>query len=930
MAAGYGAVVAIGAGRGGPRRSGSGVAAQVFVGRDAELDAMLACAAEAAGGRARVVWVEGEAGEGKTTLVRQVLGRLPDGFTVVRAEADELASDIPYAVAAQLGPVRATEAFRAGLELLDAFSRRQKKGPVAVLVEDLHWADLPSRQALLAAARRLGDDRVLLLVTSRLTPQAGDGWERFADDQDRCLRITLGALSAPEVASLALGLGVRLTRGDAERLHAHTGGHALHVTALLREVDRARLTSLDGGLPAPRSLASMTVARIAEEPAPARDLAAALAVLNQQVPLAVAARVAGISQPSAALDRLLATGLVTWRPSQAGTPTGFAHPLYQVAVYDDLSPTRRQALHRAAAGQTSGGAALAHRIAAADGTDDALAAEVEASARAELARGAKGAAAAWLLWASSLSTPGRDAERRLLEAADLLIADGQAARAAGLRDRAEACAPGLLRDLVLGQLAWTRGDIEAAERFGADLVAAADVADSGDQTAARALATVSMLNIGLGRPDDAVVLAEWALARDSRDPDTDANAWLALAYGEGFRRSARAGLDRLAPRLPQDAASIPEADTGLLVTRGVLEDAAGQTGAVIADLRVAVRRAHQGAGGRLARACVHLAHALSHAGEWDQAIVQAHVGLSLTAGETWGWLEARAEICLGMVRASRGEFTRAGEHLARAQALTAGFRPDEITVALAMGEASVARARGEPGQVAAVLAPLCDLIEGPTQYRMTALIWWVWLVAALTESGDVQAAQEQLTRLDQAASRLDLDLRARLTGLRARLAAARGDASAAQALFGEAASLLGGDDPLLDRALLHHAYGQFLLGHGDHQAALGQLTAAHGLLAGLGAAPYLRRIEADLAAAGAAPSAQSAPREADSVAALTERERDVVTLACTGLTNREIAAELYVSQKAVEYHLGNVFGKLGISSRRELRGVLSAAAAVAG
>ena len=145
-----------------------------------------------------MAWVEGEAGAGKTTLVRQLLARLPAGFTVVRAEADELASDIPYAVAAQLGPVRAAEPFRAGLELLNAFSRRQKRGPVAVLVEDLHWADLASRQALLAAGRRLGDDRVLLLVTSRPAAQAGDGWERFAGDQERCLRITLGALSAQE------------------------------------------------------------------------------------------------------------------------------------------------------------------------------------------------------------------------------------------------------------------------------------------------------------------------------------------------------------------------------------------------------------------------------------------------------------------------------------------------------------------------------------------------------------------------------------------------------------------------------------------------------------------------------------------------------------------------------------------------------------
>ena len=126
--------------------------------------------------------------------------------------------------------------FAAGLALLDRFGQTQGSGPTVVVVEDLHWADRESRLALLTAAQRLDRDAVVMVVTSR--PDAGrdDGWDRFCVDDSRCRRLVLGGLGPEDVAEMGRHAGVSLTRGAAERLHAHTGGHPLYVRTLLREV----------------------------------------------------------------------------------------------------------------------------------------------------------------------------------------------------------------------------------------------------------------------------------------------------------------------------------------------------------------------------------------------------------------------------------------------------------------------------------------------------------------------------------------------------------------------------------------------------------------------------------------------------------------------------------------------------------------------
>ncbi|MBV9919450.1 MAG: AAA family ATPase, partial [Pseudonocardia sp.] len=431
-----------------------------FVGREAQLAALRSCAEDAEAGRARLVWIEGEAGAGKTALLDRAVDLLPATFTLVRAEADELGADVPFGLVTQLERLEATAPFAAGLELVNRWAQDDR--PVAVVVEDLHWADTPSRETLLTAVRRLSRDRVLVIVTSR--PGAdGDGWERVRLDPRRCTRIEVDALTVEEVASLAAAFGVQLPRRAAERLHRHTGGHALYVRTLLAELEPARLADGDGELPAPRSLATTLIARLAVLPRPARDLAMGLAVIGRPAPLALVGAIAGVPDPTAALESLLAAGLVTWRTGP-DAELRFGHPLYRAAVADDLSPTRGRELHRAAAELLGGAEALAHRMAATDGFDAELSAELADAAQRELDVGARERAARYWLWASAVEPVRERAERFLLDAVQELVEDGRPVRAAALRERVEACADSPRRELVRGMLDHAAGRGEAAAR----------------------------------------------------------------------------------------------------------------------------------------------------------------------------------------------------------------------------------------------------------------------------------------------------------------------------------------------------------------------------------------------------------------------------------------------------------------------------------
>src|SRR6185369_14910225 len=168
-----------------------------------------------------------DAGYGKTALVRHVIASMPPEFIVLSAEADELSRELPFGVVAQLGVATTSGSFAAGLELLRIAGERTDHRPVLIVVEDLHWADIGSREALVAMARRLETECVALMATSR-PGSTGDGWDRLIQDESRCRTIRLGLISEEHVGQWADRLGIALSSAQAARLHRHTGGHPLY------------------------------------------------------------------------------------------------------------------------------------------------------------------------------------------------------------------------------------------------------------------------------------------------------------------------------------------------------------------------------------------------------------------------------------------------------------------------------------------------------------------------------------------------------------------------------------------------------------------------------------------------------------------------------------------------------------------------------
>ena len=196
---------------------------------------------------------------------------------------------------------------------------------------------------------------------------------------------------------------------------------------------------------------------------------------------------------------------------------------------------------------------------------------------------------------------------------------------------------------------------------------------------------------------------------------------------------------------------------------------------------------------------------------------------------------------------------------------------------------------------------------------MAVVAWRPILVEGLIGTDEILDAATELDILQRHVDETGMNIGGQVTGQRARLAAAKGDPDEAGRLFRLAIETIRPDDPLVDRALLRHHYGRLLHARGNRRDAVEYLRAAHEMFAGVGAEPYRLAVADDLAACGIRTATKQSPLD------FTEREQDVVALVRKGLTNKEIAAEMYVSEKAVEYHLRNVYGKLGITSRRELR-----------
>jgi ATP/maltotriose-dependent transcriptional regulator MalT len=361
-------------------------------------------------------------------------------------------------------------------------------------------------------------------------------------------------------------------------------------------------------------------------------------------------------------------------------------------------------------------------------------------------------------------------------------------------------------------------------------------------------------------------------------------------------------------------------ETDALIMRGMLEVYLDDLRGAIADLGVASARIRAGLPATYPVPCLaHLSDAQFRRGDWDAAATNAQLAISLAQDADRPLDLARAHAREAQVLACRGEWAAAQAHVNSARAAAERFPLVLAVAAAVVAGASLASARGDlPGVLVAtepVRARRALAVGGcPGIYN-----WRAIEADALIGLGRLGGAAVALDEFEAAIPHSGLaSAELALARCRGNLAAANGDDAEAETAFTRAHAMEAGISMPFEIALLCLDDGRRLCAVGDRAAAIVQLERAHHLFSDLGADPYVTRCVVELSALEISVSTD-APA---AVLALSRAELAVARLVATGLTNKEVASQLYVSVKTVEYHLRNCFMKLDVSSRRGLTALL--------
>jgi len=611
------------------------------------------------------------------------------------------------------------------------------------------------------------------------------------------------------------------------------------------------------------------------------------------------------------MDEAVAAGLLS---DGVVSELSFTHPLYRAAIYSDLSPTNRRRLHARAAELASGRSRLAHRVAASVGPEESLANELEVSALASAAAG-DADASAWAIEQAALLSPAEeDRERRFLDSATIHLDSADTSAAA--RALASGQVASARRDALTGLLGVLTGSPDAEGR----LLAAWEAHDENRQPEVGARAATSLANwmVISGRPELALMWADRAVGATPPGSPGRAMARIPQAYALAVANRSPEGLAVLG-FLPVSGNEASKSELDVLIMRGVLKLYVDDLSGAIADLAIAVARWRTGLPSTYPGPCLsHLSEAHFRRGDWDAALTYAQLATSLAQDTDRPLDLARAHARAAQVLAFRGQWSAAETHVSAARA-AAGRFPQVLAVASsAVAGASLAFARGDK----------LGVLLATETVRATGLLgvggcpgifnWRGMEIDALVGLGRLEAesALDELERVLPRTGLSSADLT--LARCRGNLAVARGAMSKAESAFARAHELEPDVPMPFELALLSLDDGRRLRAVENRPAAIAQFEAAHRIFSQLGADPFVLTCSSELSSLEI-----SAPAESPAgLLGLSRSELAVARLVATGLTNREVATELYVSVKTVEYHLRNIFIKLDLTSRRELASLI--------
>jgi len=898
-----------------------------LLGRQREQEALDRLLEAACGGAGGVLVVHGEPGVGKTALLDYAVdaGR----FRVVRTVGVEEEIEFPYAALHQLcvpmlelserlpDPQRdalavafglasgaAPNPFLVGLAVLGLLSEAAEDRPILCVVDDAQWLDLASARALGFVARRLLAEKVALLFGTR---EPGDTLNRLAEVRVR----PLGHRDAR--ALLESVLPARLDESVLDRIVEETRGNPLALLELPRGLTPTQLAGgfgLPAAVPLSASIQESFTRRLARLPRDARRLLL-VAAADPTGDLALVWRAAQrLGIPESAAHAVESDGLLAF-----GSGVAFRHPLVRSAVYQSSSGDERADAHRALAEATDPqldpDRRAWHRAQAISMPDEEVAAELERSAARAQARGGFSAAAAFLERAAALTPePSRRAQRALAGAHTKFQA-GALDDALGLLAAAET---GVLGDLELARVDLLRAQITFVATHGSDapplLLEAARRLSTVDPALARktyldALSAAMFAGRLAGTGGSALEIAQAARkapapAHAPRGPDLLLDA-LATLFSESYEAAVPI-LRQAEGAFGSDRSATEQMRWMWLATIASVQlwDDAGWEALSERHIRIARKT---GALGDLPLALTQRIYLHLLTGELVAAasLVEEIQEVTDTTGSDLAPYGA-----VGLA-ALRGREAEAAYLIERTRTEVTG-RGEGIGLSVLDWAAAVlynGLGRYEEACTAALRVAARPHDLNPSMWVMAEVI------EAAVRAGTPEVATDTHRRLVAItrASGTDWAL-----GVASRAGALLAEGPRAEDLHVEAIDRLGRTRIAVDLGRAHLLYGEWLRRERRRMDARRELRVAHDLFIDFGMEAFAERARIELQATGE----KARKRTVDTLDELTPREAQIARFAARGDTNREIAAQLFISPSTVEYHLSKVFRKLDVKTRTQL------------